>query len=212
MLRKTLPVAAFLAAVICSVAPLVFAQAHSDALPMPPDRAADSYAIYSLLMPGDTFSRMAPEQNQRWAIAETTVSISDMNPAIPPEGQLRAPREHPKGFHEAVRDYEARKYERIQLTDQFDLAKPHTLMTADEVAEFRHARTAVDASSALRAKYAGIPGINFFSQVFFNSGHTAALVFMNNWCGHLCASGQWVYLEKHDGKWVRRSGITSRIS
>jgi hypothetical protein len=179
---------------------------------MPPDRAADSYAIYSLLMPGDTFSSMAPEQNQRWAIADTTVNISDMNPAIPPEGHLKAPKDHPKGFHEAVRDFEARKYERIQLTDQFDLAKPLTLMTADQVAEFRHARTAVDASSALRSKYAGFPGINFFSQVFFNSGHTAALVFMNNWCGHLCASGQWVYLEKHDGKWVRRSGITSRPS
>jgi hypothetical protein len=212
MLRKTLFVSTSLAAVMSFAAPMISAQAGSSVLPMPPDRAADSYAIYSLLMPGDTFNSMSPEQNQRWAIADTTVSISDMNPAVPPEGQLRAPRDHPKRFQEAVRDFEARKYERIQLTDQFDLPKPHTLMTADDVAQFRHARTAVDASSSLRSSFAGYPGINFFSQVFFNSGHTAALVFMNNWCGHLCASGQWIYLEKHDGKWVRRSGITSRTS
>jgi hypothetical protein len=196
MLRKTLFVSTSLAAVMSFAAPMISAQAGSSVL----------------LMPGDTFNSMSPEQNQRWAIADTTVSISDMNPAVPPEGQLRAPRDHPKRFQEAVRDFEARKYERIQLTDQFDLPKPHTLMTADDVAQFRHARTAVDASSSLRSSFAGYPGINFFSQVFFNSGHTAALVFMNNWCGHLCASGQWIYLEKHDGKWVRRSGITSRTS
>jgi hypothetical protein len=31
---------------------------------------------------------------------------------------------------------------------------------------------------------------------------------MNNWCAQLCASGAWIYLEKQNGAWVRRSGVT----
>jgi hypothetical protein len=209
MLRKTL-LSAVLAAVV--LVPLSVARATPDALLMPEDRAADSYAIYSLLMPGAPFDSMAKEQNQRWAIADTTVNISDMNPAVPPEGQLKAPEKHAKGFHEAVRDYEARKNQRIQLTDQFQLALPYTLMNAGQVDELRRARTAVDAGSALQAKYAGYPGITFFSQVFFSAGHTAALVYMNNWCANLCAQGQWIYLEKQGGTWVRRSGIYEKMS
>jgi hypothetical protein len=208
MVRKSLLAVVVIALIagVSAQAPVVLADAPA-ALSMPPDRSADSYAIYSLLMPGEPFSAMSPDQNQRWAIADTTVSIADMNPAIPPEGQLKAPEEHPRGFHEAVRDYEARKYQHIQLTEQFQLNQPYSLLTADQVTEFRKARASIDPGSALQAKYAGYPGITFFSQVFFSSNHNAALVYMNNWCTNLCATGQWVYLEKHGGQWVRRSGI-----
>jgi hypothetical protein len=206
MLRKTF-LCATLAMVLYGVAPISAVEADTGALPMPPDRAADTYAIYSLLMPGAPFDTMSPAQTQHWAIADTTVSISDMNPAVPPEGQLKAPEDHPKRFQEAVRDYETRKYERIQLTGQFQFSHPFDLFSPDQVTEFRQTRTAIDPGSALQAKYAGYPGITFFSQVFFNAGHTAALVYMNNWCANLCAQGQWFYLEKHGGQWVRRSGI-----
>jgi len=210
MLRKmSLCMAAAVA--FCVSALISGGQTSSAALPMPADRAADSYAIYSLLMPGEPFSTMAPEQNQRWAIADVTVSISDMNPAIPPEGQLKAPEDHPKRFQEAVRDFEARKNQHIQLTSQFHLSQAYQLMTADQVAELRSARTSVDPGD-LASKYAGYPGVTFFSQVFFNAGHTAALVYMNNWCANLCAEGQWIYLEKHGGTWVKRSGIYEKMS
>jgi hypothetical protein len=188
------------------------ALADSGAIPMPQDRASDSYAIYSLLMPGAPFDSMNSLQSQSWAIADTTVSISDMNPAIPPEGQLQAPKEHPKGFHEAVHDFEARKYQHIQLTDQFQLSQPHKLMDAAQVGELRQAKTAVAADSALQSKYAAYPGVTLFSQVYFSANHHAALVFMNNWCANLCATGQWIYLEKQNGSWVRRSGIYEKMS
>ena len=184
----------------------------SGAMPMPNDRAADSYAIYSVLMPGAPFDSMNSLQSQKWAIADTTISISDMNPAIPPEGQLKAPKEHSNRFHEAVRDFEARKYDRIQLTQQFHLGTPYTLMDAGQVAEFRQAKTSIAADSGLQSKYAPYPGITFFSEVYFNSNHHAALVYMNNWCANLCQQGQWLYLEKHGGSWVKRSGIFQTMS
>jgi hypothetical protein len=210
MLRKVfLCIAA--AVVLCVPASISVAQVSSGAIPMPADRAADSYAIYSLLMPGAPFDTMSPQQNQRWAIADVTVNITDMDPSVPPEGQLKAPEDHPKRFQEAVRDYEVHKYERIQLTSQLHLSLPYQLMNADQVAELRRSRTSIDPGD-LQAKYAGYPGVTFFSQVYFNAGHTAALVYMNNWCANLCAAGQWVYLEKHGSTWVRRSGIYAKMS
>jgi hypothetical protein len=211
MLRKLSIVATLLL-----IAPILLnaglASADPIALPMPPERAADSYAIYAMLMPGEPFKSLPPEQVRQWAIADTTVSISDMNPAVPPDGQLKAPPDNVTAFREALRDFHTRRYQHVQLTRQFNLDRGYDLLNADQVNEFRHSRTSVAASSQQQNKYAGYPGITFFSQVFFNSTQTAALVYMNNWCANLCAAGQWVYLEKHGSQWVRRSGITSKLS
>jgi hypothetical protein len=211
MLRSAL-FCAVAAACFFAAAPVDGVLADAGAIPMPPDRAADSYAIYSALMPGAPFDSASSGQSQRWAIADTTVNISDMNPAVPPDGQLKAPDDHPKRFREAVKDFETRKYQRLQLTQQFQLAQPYDLMNASQVAELRTAKTAMDAGSELQEKYASYPGVTFFSEVFFNAGHTGALVYMNNWCANLCASGQWIYLEKRGGTWVRRSGIYEKMS
>jgi hypothetical protein len=211
MLRRMLIFAA-VAIVFGTAAPHNGVLADSGAIPMPQDRASDSYAIYSLLMPGAPFDSMGSLQNQSWAIADTTINISDMNPAIPPEGQLQAPKEHPKGFQEAVRDFEARKYQHIQLTNQFHLSQSYQLMSAAQVVELRQAKTSVAADSALQSKYAGYPGVTFFSEVYFSANHHAALVYMSNWCANLCAQGQWIYLEKHNASWVRRSGVYEKMS
>ena len=208
MLRQLLIFSA-IAVVFGTSAPLSGVLADSGAIPMPDDRATDSYEIYSLLMPGAPFDSMSSD---RWAIADTTISISDMNPAIPPEGQLQAPKEHPNRFQEAVRDFQTRKYQRIQLAEHFNLSQPYKLLDGIQVEELRRAKTAVDAGSALQSKYAGYPGVTFFSEVYFSANHHAALVYMNNWCANLCQQGQWIYLEKQNGNWVRRSGIYEKMS
>jgi len=178
------------------------------AIPMPADRADDSYAIYSELMPGESFSRMAPELNAHWAIAEITVNEDDRNPAVAPQTQLKPPPENPRGFQEAVQDYETNKSVRIELTRQpFHLDHDFSLLSPGQVAALRAAKAAADATSQAQAEWAGYPGITFFSEVYFDARHRAALVYMNDWCAHLCAAGTWVYLEKHEGHWVRRSGI-----
>lgn len=178
------------------------------AIPVPSDRAADSYAIYSLLMPGNVFASMSSQQNARWAIAEVTVNFADRNPAVPPDGQLKPPPSNPKGFAEAVQDYNTNKNIRVLLTrDGFTLSHPFTLLTPVQVDEFRGARSGPTPSSESQTQWSGYPGITFFSEVYFDRKHRAALVYMNDWCAHLCAAGSWIYLEKHGGKWERRSGI-----
>jgi hypothetical protein len=192
------------------VASLSLAWATPDQAAHPGDRHQDSYAIYSLLLPGELLRNQDSSQTQRWAIADTTVSATDINPALAPEAALQAPKDHPKWFHDAVNDYNARKNQRMPLMRDFQLDQPYMLLTASEVAEFHSVRTSMNISSAQRQKYSGFPGITYFSEVYFNPSHTGALVYMLDWCGNLCAQAEWIYLEKRGGQWVRRSGKGAR--
>lgn len=157
---------------------------------MPADRAEDSYAIYSMLMPGKTLASLPSAQGATWAIAAVTLSDAERNPQIPPQGQLKPPSNNAKGFNEAVGDYEANKYARVRLEkNAFHLDHAFALVNPD------------------MAKSAGYPGVTYFSEVYFDSKHRAALVYMYEWCANLCAAGSWVYLEKRGGQWTRQSGI-----
>lgn len=161
---------------------------------IPAKRAADSYEIYSLLLPGGPLDKTTPTKARSWAVADTTVNITDMNPAVPPDGLLKAPADNRKAFEQALRDYEARKYERFRLTTNgFGSGHSPQLIGQDRVDAIRDS---------------GQGGIVFFSAVYFNKTQTAALVFVNTWCANLCSAGQWVYLEKQGKQWVRRSGVS----
>lgn len=169
--------------------------------------SVNTYAIYSLLMPGVPFQTMSPSQAPHFAIAAQTVNIDDMNPAIPPDGQLQPPPNNAQAFREAVQDFYTRQYERTRIAHQLQLDRPYTLLDPAEIAELRETLAGIDPGSELKDKWAGYPGITYFSEVYFDSTHTAALVYMNNFCANLCANGQWIYLEKQGKQWVRRSGL-----
>lgn len=178
------------------------------AIPMPADRAQDSYAIYALLTPGPALASMPPEQSSQWAIAGVTVNETDRNPAVPPQGQLKPPSDNPKAFAEALFDYQTNKYVRVQLTRApLHIDHGFALLSPDQVNDFRAAKTAPTVSSETRSAWSGFPGITYFSEVYFDSKHSVALVYRNDWCAHLCAAGSWIYLERQGNRWVQRSGI-----
>jgi hypothetical protein len=183
--------------------PLALAQTKP-AAPVVPDRLPDSYQIYSLLMPGQVFTDM--DSGQPWAISETTISEDDMNPKLAPEATLQPPEDNPRGFHEAVTDYNQRKMERLVLKRRFKLDRPYVLMGPADTAQLRATRTSMNATSSMRSTYGDYLGITYFSEVYFNVAQTAALVYILDWCGNLCSQSEWVYLEKQNGAWVRRSG------
>lgn len=171
--------------------------ASASLAPIPAARSADSYAIYKLLMPGAPDDKIASSTTQHWVVANTTVNITDMDPAIPPNGLLKAPPENPRAFHEALEDFETRRYQRYRLQSaDFHPSDSPPLVSDEQIRELR------DSGSTST-------GVTFFSAAYFNRAQTAALVYVNHWCAHLCSAGQWVYLEKHDGEWVRRSGLVS---
>ncbi|MGC2637292.1 MAG: hypothetical protein WA294_08925 [Acidobacteriaceae bacterium] len=175
---------------------------------MPSDRADDSYAIYSMLTPGAELTGMPPEHTQQWAVAAITVNENDRNPAVPPQGQLKPPPDNPRGFAEAVADYEMNKNIRVALTKRpFHIDHAFALLSPDQVEDLRAAKSSAIASSATQSQWAGFPGVTYFSEVYFDTKHAAALVYRNDWCTNLCSAGSWIYLEKHGGHWAQRSGF-----
>ena len=180
------------------------AQAKPAQPPIAPDRQPDSYMIYSLLMPGQVFTDM--DSGQPWAISDTTVNEDDINPKLAPEATLQPPSDNAHSFREAVNDYNQRKKERMVLRRRFQLSRPYVLLPPGDTAEFKSSRTSMNDDSDMQAKYGDYLGITYFSEVYFNTAQTAALVYILDWCGNLCSQAEWVYLEKQNGVWVRRSG------
>jgi hypothetical protein len=182
---------------------LALAQAKP-AASAPPDRLPDTYMIYSLLMPGQVFTDM--DSGQPWAISDTTVNEDDINPKLAPDATLQPPSDNPRDFREALNDYNQRKKERLVLKRRFQLPRPYVLLSPTDSTQFKASRTSMEATSSMQSAYGGYLGITYFSAVYFNIAQTAALVYILDWCGNLCSQAQWVYLEKQNGVWVRRSG------
>jgi hypothetical protein len=185
-------------------AALAQAQAKPATAPTVPDRLPDTYMIYSLVMPGQVFQDM--DAGQPWAICNTTVSEDDMDPKLAPDATLQPPSDNVQAFTEAVNDYNQRKKERLVLRRRLHLPRPYVLLSPADAAALKASRTSVNASSSDQSTYGNYLGVTYFSEVYFNVGQTAALVYILDWCGNLCSQSEWVYLEKQNGVWVRRSG------
>jgi hypothetical protein len=186
------------------VTPSVPAQTTSTPPAAVPDRTPDIYQIYSLVMPGQAFIDL--DAGQPWAISDTTVNEDDMDPKLAPEAFLQPPDDNPRGFQEAVNDYNQRKKERAVLKRHFQLSRPYVLLSTADAAQLRASRTSLNATSSMQSDYGNYLGITYFSEVYFNVAQDAALVYILDWCGNLCSQAAWVYLEKQDGTWVLRSG------
>jgi hypothetical protein len=175
---------------------------------MAPDRADDSYAIYSLLMPGSYLLNLGPEHNQTWLVADATITrgypgdrVASARRCILPPADLT------QDFRTVFDDFDKHAMESIQLERNFQIQVPYRLMNEQDRKAFSITRTASDPApdAATADTFRGAPGITYFSQVYFNLGNTLALVYMQEWCGPKCGKGQWIALEKVTGGWVRRN-------
>ena len=93
-------------------------------------------------MPGQVFTDM--DSGGPWAIGDTTVNEDDMDPKLAPEAILQPPTDNPRGFREAVNDYNQRKKERLPLTRRFKLSRPYVLLLPADVAQFKPSRTSLN--------------------------------------------------------------------
>jgi hypothetical protein len=197
--------AALFCLIVAAAGAIVAGQDKPSHPPIPTERLADSYQIYSMLMPGQVFTDM--DSGQPWAISDTTVNWDDLDPKLAPDATLQPPPDNPKAFKEALSDYYQRKQERFSLMRRyFQLGRPYILLKPEDAAQLRATKSSLQATSSMQAAYKDYLGITYFSEVYFNTQQTAALVYILDWCGNLCSQAEWVYLEKQNGVWVRRSG------
>lgn len=181
---------------------------------MPTDRAAETYRIYSSLIPlGETGSSMWP--HELWLVRETTITAVPLDQPcwINPEGgkngyssgmnphtAVHPPADQLQDFAEILEDFDRRCHERIALSaDGWDLHAPLRLLNEDEQREFQNSRGPEKTSTA--EKYKGAGALYAFSEIYFNDRHTVALVYATHWCGNLCGQGFWVALQLRDGRW-----------
>jgi len=186
------------------------------AIAMPTDRAADSYAIYSSLIPlGETAGQDWP--HDFWLARDATVEVVpadqpcraepgkenqfDMNPHI----GVHPTKDREKDFEEILEDFDAHCHDRVALSaTAWQTVAPVRLLTPAEQQEFRATRdTVVGATSEAARKYKGAPALYGFSEVYFNLHRTVALVYATHWCGGLCGQGFWVALALDGGQWKR---------
>lgn len=66
--------------------------------------------------------------------------------------------------------------------------------------------------SAYYKQFPGSQGLMTFSGVGFSAGGTQAFFYFSNRCEGLCGTGDYVVMEKHDGRWVIQKEINMWIS
>jgi hypothetical protein len=189
------------------------------AIPMPQDRAADSYGIYTVLLPVGQLAN-AGWSRQMWLLSDTTLPLVAPDESCLPQGDdglagsnmnphtsIFPPAEGQQDYNEMLSDFDNRCHERIRLTpESFNLVVPLRLLNQNEQDEFVATRfdpAAGEYGDMLAARYHGAPGISSFSQVFFNAHHTVAMVYASGWCGGVCAQSYWQVLGLENGQWKK---------
>jgi len=181
---------------------------------MPPDRAADSYQIYSQLLEhgqieGTTWDRTF------WLVEEATTSERPDVPCFPdgqksnnfgmnPHSAIQAPSDRAKDLKALLDDYDLHCHERIQLKrDSFQVQLPIRLADDDTKKNFFATHLGpTQPGPKLKAEFEGAAGIHSFSEVYFTPNHDLAMVSTGVWCGGLCGEWRWVVLERNGGRWT----------
>jgi hypothetical protein len=177
-------------------------------VPMSPTRADDSYAIYSLLMPGSYLLNLGPDNNQTWLVADATIVRGAPDDRVASARRcIQPPADRQQDFKSVFDDFDKHKSESIQLERDLQVQIPYKLVNDQQRQAFADTRTANAPApdTATTDEFRGAPGITYFSQVYFNIDNSLALVYMQEFCGPKCGEGKWIALEKVTGNWVRRN-------
>jgi len=187
------------------------------AIPMPPDRAADSYRIYSSLIPlGETAGSSWP--HDLWLVRNTTITVVNAEQAcsptqgsgqnegfessLNPHGAVHPTDDRLRDFAEILEDFDRHCHDRIILNaNSLKLSARVRLLNPEEQKEFEGTRFGPAKDPAVAAKYQGAPALYGFSEVYFNKAHTIALLYATHWCGSLCGQGFWLAFALSDGQW-----------
>ena len=173
---------------------------YAQPMPMPGDRAQDSYAIYSQLLKSGPIEWREADRKQ-WLIEDSTnavrldVDCGVENTGLSPRGAVKAPENRQTEWNEVLADYDQHCHDVIELDrDGFRTKLPVRLLNTEDKRRFDPHRPP--------AEFADGAGLHQFTQVFFNANHTLAAVKEGMWCGTLCGNWMWVVLERRQDRWV----------
>jgi hypothetical protein len=100
---------------------------------------------------------------------------------------------------DTIRDFDTKNEKSYKLQNNFSIENKVVLI--NEKAENNSSRRDINPRS-LFIKYPEARAILTFSRVGFNTNRTQALVYFTSWCDPLCGSGDFIFLQKINGKWT----------
>lgn len=105
---------------------------------------------------------------------------------------------------ETIDNYAAANGKEHQVKNSFNLQLHYIFLTKSEVESIFKRGTRVSEMEEWEAFYKKFPEIYTIasvSRVGFNSERNQALVYLEFWCRSLCGEGNYIFLNKQDGKW-----------
>lgn len=89
----------------------------------------------------------------------------------------------------------------LKLTESFDLQNKYILIENDDLKSIYKGENPKNFWEAFYQKYPESGGYVSFSQVGFDIEKKHSFVYMQFYCGSLCGGGNYILLEKENGKW-----------
>ena len=186
---------------------------QSKPLPMPQDRVADSYDIYSQLLPGNQIE-WGNAPRSFWLLEDTTKAEPPNSPCatggmMNPHQAIQAPEERQADFAEVLADFDAHCHDRYLLdASKFHVKLPVRLLDEESqkryvshVMNFMPPRNNIMQAPPTPDEFKGAAGMHSFTAVYFNRTHTLAMTEIGMYCGGLCGNWRWVVLERRNGQW-----------
>lgn len=186
---------------------------YSKVTAMPTALAADSYAIYSQLLPGRQIE-WSDASREFWLVEGATTALplenscatsGGMNPHV----AIQAPDSEKASLAEMLADFDQRCHDRYQLdASQIRVKLPVHLLDEDaqkryraKVFGFRPPADHIMQAPPTPDEFKGAQGLHSFSAVYFNKRHTLAMTEFGMYCGGLCGNWTWVVLQRTPTGW-----------
>lgn len=180
---------------------------------MPQDSVADSYRIYSELLPSDQIE-WGNVPRSRWLVEDTTKAEPLNTPCangdtMNPHKVIQAPKGREAEFAEVLADFDAHCHDRYRLdASEFRVKLPVRLMDEEDrerylggVSDYMPPPNNIMEAPPTPDEFKGAAGMHSFTAVYFNRAHTLAMTEIGMYCGMLCENWTWVVLERTDGPW-----------
>lgn len=180
-------------------------------LPIPQDRVADSYVIYSQLLPGDEIE-WGNAQRSFWLIEDITKAEPPDTPCaavgmMNPHSAIQAPEPRQADFAEVLADFDTHCHEQYLIdASEFHLKLPVRVLDEEakkrfvsHVAGYMPPQNNIMQAPPTPDEFKGAAGMHSFTAVYFNRMHTLAMTRIGMYCGGFCGNWRWVVLERKGG-------------
>jgi hypothetical protein len=168
-------------------------------------KVADSYSIYSLLIP-DESSEVS--SMKRYIIEQQTLTKGWQKPT---KVCIDIPPAEAQEYDSAISDFEQKNISSVSLEPRFTLEKPYLLLNESDVVGYRKKLWAgwgfgpkdVEPNHS----FDGGSALISLSRVGFSNQGNVALVYVQHFCASTCGGGSLHLFKKYGGKWIEENRV-----